>query len=149
VHDLVPLPPDGSLAALEETVGRAHDYAAAAKAPNTRRAYAADWRHFTSWCKSAGLDSLPASGDTLALYLTVLAGVLKTATLQRRLSAIAQAHKLAGRESPTASPAVRLVWAGIRRTHGTAQEGKAPALVEDLRAMVTAMAPPRHARAPP
>lgn len=96
--------------------------------------------------RSAGLESLPASRDTLALYLTVLAGVLKTATLQRRLSAIAQAHKLAGHESPTASPAVRLVWAGIRRTHGTAQEGKAPALAEDLRAMVTAMAPPRHAR---
>ncbi len=48
MHELVPLPPEGSLAALEETVQRAHDYAAAARAPNTRRAYAADWRHFTN-----------------------------------------------------------------------------------------------------
>ena len=38
---------------------------------------------------------------------------------------------------------MQLVWAGIRRTHGTAQEGKAPALVDDVRAMVTAMAPRR------
>jgi integrase len=42
---------------------------------------------------------------------------------------------------------VRLVWAGIRRTHGTAQEGKAPALVEDLRAMVEAMVPRRCGQA--
>src|SRR5205814_793616 len=33
-----------------------------------------------------------------------------------------------------------------RRTHGTAQEGKAPALVEDLRAMVAAMSRASRAR---
>src|SRR5918911_1227653 len=78
---------------------------------------------------------------TAALYLTSQAGALKTSTLQRRLSAISQAHQVAGHETPTRSAAVRLVWAGIRRKHGTAQEGKAPALVEDLRAMMAAMAP--------
>jgi integrase len=31
---------------------------------------------------------------------------------------------------------VREVWAGIRRTHGTAQQGKAPVLIADLRDML-------------
>src|ERR1051326_1925699 len=134
----------GQLARLKVIVDQARDYATEAKAPNTRRAYAADWRAFTDWCSSTSLDSLPASGDTVALYLTSFAGTLKTATLQRRLSAISQAHQVAGHETPTRSAAVRLVWAGIRRKHGTAQEGKAPALVEDLRAMMAAMAPRRR-----
>lgn len=131
------------LAHLEAVVDQARDYAAAAKAPNTVRAYAADWRHFTTWCSSAALQAVPAAPETVALYLSAHAGELKAATLQRRLSAISQAHQLAGHESPTSSAAVRLVWAGIRRTHGTAQEGKAPALIEDLRAMVAAMVPRR------
>ena len=131
----------GQLARLELVAEQARDYAAEAKAPNTRRAYAADWRAFTEWCSSAGLGSLPATGDTVALYLTSQAGMLKTSTLQRRLSAISQAHQVAGHETPIRSAAVRLVWAGIRRKHGTAQTGKAPALIEDLRDMVDAMAP--------
>jgi len=136
----VPIP---QLARLELVAERARDYAAAARAPATRRAYAQSWRHFSSWCASAGLQALPASGETLVLYLTDFASTLKTATLQRHLSAIAQVHKLSGHESPIADPRVRLVWAGIRRTLGTSQEGKAPALVEDLQAMIARMAPRR------
>ena len=36
------------------------------------------------------------------------------------------------------------MWAGIRRTHGTAQVGKAPALVKDVRNMIEKMAPERR-----
>jgi len=62
---------------------------------------------------------------------------LKTSTLQRRLTAISQAHAAASVESPTRSAAVRAVWSGIRRQHGTAQLGKAPAVVGELQAMVS------------
>jgi site-specific recombinase XerD len=136
--------PSVPLGRLEVVANQARDYAAAAKAPSTVKAYTSDWADFTAWCKSAGLDPMPAAATTVTLYLTSLAGVKKASTLQRRLSAISQAHQVAGHESPTRSAVVRLVWAGIRRTHGTAQEGKAPALVEDLRAMVGAMAPKRR-----
>jgi hypothetical protein len=67
--------------------------------------------------------------------------------LQRRLSSISQAHQVARHETPTGSSAVRLVWAGIRRTHGVAQQGKSPTLIEDLRLMVSAMAPQRRGQA--
>ncbi|MER8583562.1 integrase, partial [Mesorhizobium sp. M1423] len=36
---------------LEALAGRARDYIEAASSANTRRAYAADWKHFSSWCR--------------------------------------------------------------------------------------------------
>ncbi len=124
------------LAPLSEIAEAARDYARAAKAANTIRGYQSDWRDFCGWCASRDLLALPAPPEAVALYLSDLAGAAKTSTIQRRISAISQAHQAAGHDSPTRSLAVRTVWAGIRRTHGTAQEGKAPALTEDIRAMV-------------
>jgi site-specific recombinase XerD len=130
---------DQPLAMLEQTASRARSYAEAAKAPNTRRAYRCDWNDFILWCRERRRTALPATPDAVALYLTELAAVCKVSTLQRRLTSIAQAHQHAGipaHESPTRHATVRAVWAGIRRAHGTAQEGKAPTLIEDVRAMV-------------
>ena len=127
-----------ALARLADVTEQARDYVAAARAPNTLRGYRADWRDFTAWCEQHGLEALPAAPETVALYLTALAGQRKAATLQRRLSAISQAHLAAGLEPPTKAAAVRTVWAGIRRTHGTAQTGKAPVVVDELRRMVDA-----------
>jgi site-specific recombinase XerD len=128
----------GALVALAPTVEAAEAFAANAKAENTRRAYRSDWADFTAWCEARGLPSLPASPDTVALYVSDLASVgRKVSTIQRRLSSISQAHQLAGHDpSPTASSRVRTVFAGIRRTLGAAQTGKAAAVVEDVRAMV-------------
>ena len=122
--------------ALGAVADRARDYVAHAKASNTLRAYRADWRDFEGWCSDHGVQSLPAEPETVALYLSDLAGRAKTATLQRRLSAISQAHQASGHESPTKSSKVRAVWAGIRRVLGTAQQGKAAATTGELRAMV-------------
>jgi hypothetical protein len=40
---------------LEKLVETAKDYARGAKAAATLRAYAADWRHYTAWCRRRGL----------------------------------------------------------------------------------------------
>jgi site-specific recombinase XerD len=111
-------------------------YVRASKAQNTRRAYAADWRDFTSWCSLANRMALPASTETLCLYLADLAGRLRLSTIVRRMSAISQAHQMAGALSPTQDIAVRTVLAGIRRVKGSAQTGKQPILTEDLRRMI-------------
>src|SRR5690349_13372814 len=84
------------LAQLSAVADQARDYVAAAKAPNTLRAYRADWADFAGWCAQHRLEALPAVPETVALYLTALAGQKKAATLQRRLSAISQAHQAAG-----------------------------------------------------
>lgn len=130
--------PDPS-AALVRLAQQARDYVGQAKAENTRRAYRSDWQDFVIWCQARGLDPLPAPPETLALYLTAKAEECKVSTLQRRLSAISQAHAAAGHDSPTKTATVRAVWQGIRRTKGVAQQGKAPVLTADIRLLVNAL----------
>ena len=40
------------------------------RASATHTAYESDWRAFAAWCASAGRVALPATGETLALYVT-------------------------------------------------------------------------------
>jgi len=82
-----------------------------------------------------GLPSLPADPQTVVLFITNLAEAHKPATISRHMAAIATAHKAIGLESPVSMRhgAVSSVWQGIKRTHGTAQNAKAPVLVNELR----------------
>jgi integrase len=135
--DLVPLPSAPLPAApLPEAV---REYVRASKAENTLRGYTSDWRDFCGWCESHGsLCPLPAAGDTVAAYIAECAGHLKPGSIQRRLNAIAEAHKAAGLDSPTHAAIVRNTLKGIRRTLGVAPVQKAPTLTDDIRAMVDA-----------
>jgi integrase len=54
------------------------------------------------------------------------------------LNAIAEAHKAAGLDSPTAAGMVRNTLKGIRRTMGTATVQKSAALTDDIKAMLCA-----------
>jgi hypothetical protein len=125
----------GALSHLEE---QAREFAAAAKADNTVRAYAADWNDFRQWCEAHGLPSLPAAPGTVALYLTDRAVTLKTSSLARRLTAISRAHQAVGHPSPAAMQhaVVSEVWKGIKRTKGTEEKGKTPLLTADLRTIL-------------
>lgn len=125
-------------AALGAVADQARAYVRESRAANTRRAYASDWSAFVAWCDGAGLASLPAAPETVALYLAAQAATLRPGTLARRLVAIAAAHRAAGQQLDTRHAAVRETFAGIKRTHGTAQQGKAPAVVAELRRMVDA-----------
>jgi site-specific recombinase XerD len=124
---------------VDELEQQAADYARNSRASNTLRAYRSDWSAFAGWCESHGLVALPADPSTVAMYLTAEAGRLKTSTLRRRLSSIAVAHRAGGTANPADDMRVQATWAGIRRTNGTAEKGKAPVLTEDLRAMVGAL----------
>jgi site-specific recombinase XerD len=130
--DLVPLPP--ALPAAELV----REFVRASKAENTLRGYRADWGDFCAWSEARGLCPLPASPDGVAGYIAQCARHLKPGSIQRRLNAIAEAHKAARLESPTHTPIVRNVLKGIRRTMGTAPAQQAPALTDDIRAMADA-----------
>ena len=132
-------PTNTQIGPLAEIADRASEFIHQSKAKNTIRAYRADWAHFECWCKAHGQASLPATADTVALYVTDLADTHKPATITRRISAISQAHQIAGIDTPTGAARVRLVMAGIRRTKGTAQTGKTPILVDDLRRMLAGL----------
>jgi integrase len=79
---------------------------------------------------------LPASPDAVAAYIAECAGRLKVGSIQRRLNAIAEAHKAVGVDSPTQSAMVRNAMKGIRRALGTAATQKTAALTDDIRAMI-------------
>ena len=125
-------------ALVEQTGDRARAYMRASRAENTRRAYAADWRNFTTWASSAGLLPLPAAPETVGLYLAAEAARLRPGTLARHLVAITAAHRAAGHQLDTRAAPIRETLSGIKRTHGTNQNGKAPAVIADLRAMIAA-----------
>jgi integrase len=119
----------------------AHDLVRASRAAATVRAYRSDWRDFGEWCSVQGLEPLPARPRTVALYLAALArSGAEAVTIQRRLSAISQAHQAAGQQpSPTSDLLVRQVMRGIRRTLGTAPgHRKAPLTAAELRRLVEA-----------
>jgi integrase len=127
---------------------KARDYAKAAGAANTRRAYAADWRHFTSWCRRQGLAALPPDPQIVGLYITACASATTTAdrkpssvgTIERRLSALRWNFAQRGQLFDRADRHVATVLAGIRRTHGRPPEQKDPVLPDDLLAMLATLA---------
>jgi site-specific recombinase XerD len=117
---------------------QAQEFAAAAKAKNTLRAYHADWEDFRAWCDTHQFAALPAAPQTVALYLADRAAILKTSSLARRLTTINRAHQAAGQPSPATmqNAVVSEVWKGIKRKKGTAQYGKKPLLTPDIRRII-------------
>ena len=144
-------PPD--LAPFTTDAEAAQDFARASRAENTKRAYRTDWADFTYWCGERGRASLPASTETVALYISSRAAgernengtwhtrPLKVATLQRRLSAINQAHRTKGVPPPAkrSEEPLHSVWAGIVRKKSLVQDQAAPALTDDLLHVLEAM----------
>ena len=127
---------------LEPLVETARTYARAATAPNTNRAYAADWRDYLGWRLRQGLESRPlADVETVGLYLAALAsgGGRCVATIERRLSALAWHFAQGGLAFDRRNPHVATVLAVIRRTHGRPPAQKEALLSEHLKAMLDAL----------
>lgn len=120
------------------SLDQAREFVRHSKAENTIRGYRADWRDFCRWCDSHGVNPLPAMPESVAAYIAACAGRLKVGSIQRRLNAIAEAHKAVGVDSPTHHAMVANTMKGIRRTKGTAPEQKTPTLTDDIRVMVEA-----------
>src|ERR1700679_988239 len=83
------------------------EYIRASKAENTLRGYQSDWRAFCAWAEARGLRPLPANPETVAAFIAECAARLKVGSVQRRLNAIAEAHKAMGLDSPTHNATVR------------------------------------------
>jgi integrase len=120
------------------SLDQAREFIRASKAESTLRGYHSDWRDFCAWSEGHGVGALPAAPETVASYIAECAGHLKPGSVQRRLNAIAEAHKAAGLDSPTSTGMVKNTMKGIRRKLGTAPVQKTPTLTDNIRAMVDA-----------
>ncbi|SEF15447.1 Site-specific recombinase XerD [Rhizobiales bacterium GAS191] len=144
VVDSAPTASAGLPAHLERLADRARDYARRATSANTQRAYAADWRQFTAWCRRQDLPPLPPDPKLIGLYITACAsGAARSdrkqnsvGTIERLLSALAWNFAQRGAPLDRANPHIATVLAGIRNTHGRPPLQKEAVLPEDLLAML-------------
>lgn len=127
----------GSPAVVDRLKERARDYIQASKSESTRRAYSQAWRDFENWCEVYSRSSLPANGETLALYVTDMADRPRSiSTVQLAIAAIASAHRSKGLASPSDDPRLRFVWDGIRRIKTCAPRQKAPVSSAEIEKMI-------------
>jgi site-specific recombinase XerD len=118
-------------------VKSAKQYAEQSLSASTRKFYGIDLKLFIHWCESKGLTAMPATPETVALFLTAEATRgIKPATLIRRLAAIRMAHEGLGHPTPTQHKGVKSVLKGIKREKGIAPKKKAPATVKRIASMI-------------
>ena len=111
-------------------------YAAASLSAATRRAYRADWADWTAWCGQHAQQALPAAPEAIAAYLASMASTHGRSALRRRLSAIGQAHALAGHSWNPGHPAIRHTLRGILRRHGAPARQAAALTTAEIRRLV-------------
>jgi integrase len=112
-----------------------------ASAANTNRAYLSDWAAFERWCDTHDQVPLPASGETVAAYLTDRGNVVNKSgdyayapsTISRWLTSINVKHHAEGHPQPGGLAEVKSTLAGIRRGHVRPTRRMAPLLLEDLK----------------
>ncbi|MFC5387072.1 site-specific integrase [Aquamicrobium segne] len=129
---------------LDALANRARDYVEAASSANTRRAYASDWKHFSSWCRRQGIEIFPPDPQVIGLYITAQASGKATgdrkpssvSTIERRLSALTWNYAQRGQPLDRKDRHIATVMAGIRNTHAAPPRQKEAILPEDLIAML-------------
>ena len=126
---------------LERLADRARGYAEAASSANTRRAYASDWKHFSSWCRRQGIDAFAPDPQVVGLYIAACASGTdrqadKVSTIERRLSALTWTYAQRGTPLDRKDRHIATVLAGIRNTHAAPPRQKQAVLPEDLIAML-------------
>lgn len=148
VSDPNPIPSraDGSEtpAHLASLADRVRGYVQAASSANTRKAYAADWKHFSAWCRRSNLVPLPPHPQTVGLYITACASgtaergakANAVSTIERRLSSLSWNYTQRGLSLDRKDRHIATVMAGIRNSHAKPPVQKEAVMAEDIIAMV-------------
>ena len=80
-----------------------------AYAPNSIRAFRADFEEFEDFCRLARRRPLPATPETIAEFIDAqLERGIRAATVKRKLTSIAAVHRLSDLADPTKSSTVRI-----------------------------------------
>jgi integrase len=102
---------------------------------NTRKGYGYDWAMFKTWCERLGRPSLPATSETLSLYLAdILSAGRKVSTATRRAAAVAHYHRQAGLINPM-NPDVRGLLTAAQRMRGEQTRQMRALTLEQLHAI--------------
>jgi integrase len=102
------------------------------QAKNTESAYANSWKIFTSWCDKAGRSALPASEETVSLFVTARLNGHRLATVWVDLAAIRQRHLNEELPSPV-SASTRALMRSAARQRREKPAGKSALTPKQLR----------------
>jgi integrase len=127
----------------------ARDYARAGRAKRTQEAYRRAWAGFEAWCHGKGLLALPASPETVAIWLAALArgdGMrrpMARSSIDQALSAVIVHHRDAGHPLDRKHRAIALTWKGICNTKAKTdiKRQARPLLADDLEVLVGMLRP--------
>jgi integrase len=120
-----------------ELAAKARRYAFASISKGTRDAYRHDFRIFSGWCERFGYSSLPASVETVTLYLAEVSGHYRPKYVSRILSGLGYAHRAAG-FSFDRSP-FNPILKGISHTFGIPSKQAAGITIDQLRSLIVAL----------
>jgi site-specific recombinase XerD len=95
-------------------------------AKNTIRAYRSDFIQYQTWCLENSLAPIPATADTMSMYVDYLSGNNKSATIRRRINSLGTVLKLSKNHDPTKQPEVILALKRMHRKIGRAQQQATP-----------------------
>lgn len=129
---------------LEHLTGRTRGDLLSAGSANTRKAYASDWAHFSTWCRRTKLSPLPPDPQTIGLYVTACAsGTVERgtkansiSTIERRLSSLSWSYAQRGMPLDRKSPHILTAMAGIRNSDARPAVRKEPIVAADFMAML-------------
>ena len=97
---------------------------------STRRS---QWKHYFSFCEEYNQNALPASLDTILLYLAYMASSFKYVSIINYLSAVWVLHKMSGfKHIDSNSFEIYVTLRGIRRTIGDVSKQARPLSVHEL-----------------
>ena len=130
----------------DEQRQRVSDALENAQSVNTRRNYAGQYRKFRDWCEREKQSALPASPEVVAAYAAELVAEGKSMpTVRLALSAIVDAHKRVGLESPQTA-GVSETLRGLFRQVGVSQKQAKPLDADALAAIRATAFTPRRSR---
>lgn len=135
-HEQIPLLPgaEGGIDLAALRARRESIRAQRRQALNTQRTYATHQRCFVQWCQHVGRSSLPATGETLALYTTWMLTEEKyrVTSAQSHITAVVDLHRRAGVTPPATADALEVL-AAIKRQRREFPLGKTALSVKHLR----------------
>ena len=95
-------------------------------ATNTIRAYRSDFIQYQNWCLQNNLEPIPATAETMAMYVDYLSENNRSATIRRRINSLGTVLKLSKNFDPSKHPEVILALKRMHRKIGRAQEQATP-----------------------
>jgi integrase len=103
---------------------------------STKKAYQSDWRTFEKFCSQHGFTSIPATNETVCLFVTDRSETARVDTIVRSVCAIGKIHEWRGYDNPTRGNNLRAIMEGIKRKKYQPKDKAKPINLSLLKKMI-------------